>query len=101
MTELERELAALIVSSLELDGIKPGDIDREAPLFREGLGLDSIDALEVALAVSKHYGVQLKANDERDRQAFTSLHALASYITERRSAVSEPGSVHSDNDSRE
>lgn len=101
MTQPERALATLIVSSLELDGITPDDIDPGAPLFREGLGLDSIDALELALAISKQYGVQLKANDEHVQQAFSSLRALASYISERRSVPSDPGSVRSDNDGRE
>ena len=57
-TEAERELAELLVESLNLDGITPSEIDPEAPLFNTGLGLDSIDALELALAVSKAYGVR-------------------------------------------
>lgn len=88
MTEFEREVAGLIVSSLELEDVDPGTIDPEAPLFRDGLGLDSIDALELALAVSKRYGVQLRANDEHDREAFRSLRALAGYISERRTVTS-------------
>lgn len=87
-TEFEREVAELIISSLELEDVSPGDIDPEAPLFREGLGLDSIDALELSLAISKRYGVQLKTDDERDRQAFRSLRALTAYIDERRTVAS-------------
>lgn len=87
MTAFEREVATLIVSSLELDDVAPEDIALEAPLFRDGLGLDSIDALELALAVSKRYGVHLKSNDQRDREAFASLRSLAAYISERRAVA--------------
>ncbi len=84
MTDLEREVAQLIISALELEDVAVGDIDPEAPLFREGLGLDSIDALELSLAISKQYGVQLKSDNDRDREAFRSLRALAGYISARR-----------------
>ncbi len=84
MTDLEREVAGIIVSALELEDVSPDDIDPEAPLFRDGLGLDSIDALELSLAISKRYGVQLKSDDERDREALRSLRALAGYVSGRR-----------------
>lgn len=84
MTDLERDVAQLIITALELEDVTAGDIDPEAPLFREGLGLDSIDALELSLAISKQYGVQLKSDNERDREAFRSLRALAGYISARR-----------------
>lgn len=84
MTDLEREVALLIISALELEEVAVGDIDPEAPLFREGLGLDSIDALELSLAISRQYGVQLKSDNDRDREAFRSLRALAGYISARR-----------------
>lgn len=80
---LERELAALFVSSLNL-GVAPDEIDPEAPLYGAGLGLDSIDILEVALIVSKQYGVQLRANSEENQQIFRSLRHLAEYIAVQR-----------------
>lgn len=83
MTDLERAVAQLIVSALDLEDVTAEDIEPEAPLFREGLGLDSIDALELSLAISKQYGVQLKSDNERDREAFRSLRALAGYISAR------------------
>ncbi len=80
----EEELAALIVSSLNLD-LKPSDIDPLAPLYGdEGLGLDSIDALELSLSLSKQYGVQLRADDENNRQIFASLRNLAAHIHQHR-----------------
>jgi acyl carrier protein len=84
MTDFELDVARLIVSALELEDVTAEDIDPEARLFREGLGLDSIDALELSLAISKQYGVQLKSDNERDREAFRSLRALAAYINGRR-----------------
>jgi acyl carrier protein len=81
---LERELAALLVQSLSLE-IAPEDIDPEDPLYGEGLGLDSIDILEVALVVSKRYGVQLRADSQENHQIFASLRRLAQYITQHRS----------------
>ncbi len=83
-TDFERELAELIVESLELEEVGASDIDPEAPLFREGLGLDSIDALELSLAIGKQYGVQLKADGERARAAFATLRSLADYVSSRR-----------------
>jgi acyl carrier protein len=81
--KLEAELAALFVSSLNL-GLLPAEIDPEAPLYGAGLGLDSIDILEVALIVSKQYGVQLRANSEENQQIFRSLRHLAEYIAVQR-----------------
>jgi acyl carrier protein len=80
---LERELAALIVTALSLE-TRPEDIEPRAPLFGDGLGLDSIDALELALAISKAYGVQLRSDDERNHQIFASLGSLASHIEKHR-----------------
>jgi acyl carrier protein len=85
-TTTESELAALIVSALNLEGVNPADIDPEAPLFGSGLGLDSIDALELALEISKRYGVQLKAEDEDNKRIFASLRALSDYIQGKRAA---------------
>ena len=85
-TTTESELAALIVSALNLEGVNPADIDPESPLFGAGLGLDSIDALELALEISKLYGVQLKAEDEDNKRIFASLRALADHVAQKRVA---------------
>jgi|SRR6187397_1095257 len=77
------EIAGLIVTSLNLD-IPAAEIDPEAPLFREGLGLDSIDILEVALVVSKRYGFKLKEDDQDNVRIFRSLNSLAAHVAERR-----------------
>lgn len=81
--DLERELAGLIVAALSLE-VSAEEIAPEAPLFGDGLGLDSIDALELALAVSKTYGVQLRSDDERNHQIFASLRSLAGHIEKHR-----------------
>lgn len=80
----ERELAELIVSALNLEGVTPSDIDPTAPLFKTGLGLDSIDALELALEISKRYGFQLRSDDENNVRIFSSLRSLASHIAQHR-----------------
>ncbi len=80
----EAELAALIISALNLE-MKPEEIDPQAPLYGDtGLGLDSIDALEISLTLSKQYGVQLRADDENINHIFASLHNLAEYIQQNR-----------------
>jgi acyl carrier protein len=80
----ERELAELIVSALNLEGVAPADIDPEAPLFKTGLGLDSIDALELALEISKRYGFQLRSDDENNVRIFSTLSSLAAHIEKNR-----------------
>ena len=80
---LEAEVARLIVEALHLE-TAPEEIDPEAPLFGDGLGLDSIDALEIALAVSRRYGFQLRSDDERNHRIFASLRALAAHIEKNR-----------------
>ncbi len=80
---LVREVASLIVAALNLD-VAPADIDPDAPLYGEGLGLDSIDILEIALVVSKQYGVQLRADSQENERIFGSLRQLADYITAHR-----------------
>ena len=80
---LEKEVAALIVSSLQLE-VAPDEIEPDAPLFGEGLGLDSIDALEIALAVSRRYGFQLRSDDERNGRIFASLRSLSAHIARHR-----------------
>ena len=79
-TEAERALADLLVESLNLEDVQAADIDPEAPLFNTGLGLDSIDALELALAISKRYGFQLRSDNEDNRRIFGSLRALSAHI---------------------
>ena len=85
-TEAERELADLLVDSLNLDDVAAESIDPEAPLFNTGLGLDSIDALELALAISKKYGFQLRSDNEDNRRIFASLRALSEHIQQHRTA---------------
>jgi acyl carrier protein len=80
---LQRELAVLFVQALNLE-VTPDDIDPNAPLYGDGLGLDSIDILEVALIVSKQYGVQLRADAQENQQIFRSLRHLAEYIAAQR-----------------
>ncbi|MGA2841094.1 MAG: phosphopantetheine-binding protein [Steroidobacteraceae bacterium] len=80
---LQRELATLFVQALNLD-VAPADIDPNAPLYGEGLGLDSIDILEIALLVSKQYGIQIRADSQENQQIFRSLRHLAEYIAVQR-----------------
>ncbi|MGR4067255.1 phosphopantetheine-binding protein [Billgrantia sp. C5P2] len=82
--DLTLELKRLIIDTLELEDITPGDIDAEAPLFGDGLGLDSIDALELGLALQKRYGIKLDAEAEETRHHFSSLNALHSLVEARR-----------------
>lgn len=82
--ELEREIAQLIVEGLNLPS-SPEQIDPEAPLYGEGLGLDSIDILEIALIVSKQYGVVLRADDRENERIFRSLRCFAQYVAAHRS----------------
>lgn len=83
-TPAEHELAELVVSSLNLDSVKPADIDPESPLFGGDLGLDSIDALELALAVSKRYGFALRSDNADNQRIFGSLRALSAHIEQHR-----------------
>lgn len=90
MRQLEDELKTLIVESLELEDIDASSIDAAAPLFGngngDGLALDSIDALELSVALSKKYGVTLKADDDQTKEAFRSVSSLAQYISAQRSS---------------
>jgi acyl carrier protein len=85
-TPLEHELAVLLVESLNLE-VAPAEVDPNAPLYGEGLGLDSIDILEVALEVSRRYGFQLRSDDERNQQIFQSLRTLATHVEQNRGAA--------------
>ena len=82
-TDLQREVATLLVEALNLE-IAADAIDPQAPLYGEGLGLDSIDALELSLAISQTYGYQLKSSDPRIKTIFSSLRALAAAIEKNR-----------------
>jgi len=86
LTPEQQELAELIVSALNLEGVDPATIDPDAPLFGSGLALDSIDALELALEIGKRYKVQLKADDEDNKRIFSSLRALSAYVQDKRAA---------------
>lgn len=83
--EAERRLAELIVAALQLD-TTPEAIEPEAPLFGDGLGLDSIDALEMALAISKAYGIELRSDEQQNNRIFASLRALSAHIEAARAA---------------
>lgn len=85
-TPAEHELAELLVESLNLDGVDPAGIDPEAPLFNAGLGLDSIDALELALAISRKYGFQLRSDNDDNKTIFGSLRALSAHVEQHKAA---------------
>ncbi|WP_038209010.1 phosphopantetheine-binding protein [Xenophilus azovorans] len=80
---LESELAAVLVNALNLE-TAPEEIDPTVPLYGDGLGLDSIDILEVALEISRRYGFQLRSDDERNKQIFESLRSLAAHVEQNR-----------------
>ncbi len=82
--EGESELARLIVEALHLEGVKPEDIEPEAPLFREGLGLDSLDMLELSMAIEQKYAVKLRSDDPGNEKIFSSLRSLAGHIQQKR-----------------
>ena len=79
----EAQLAGLIIETLNLE-LDPADLGPETALYGEGMGLDSIDILEVALAVSKRYGVTLHADDENNKMIFASIRSLSDYIQQRK-----------------
>ena len=84
MKELVNEIKELIITSLNLEDMTPSDIDENAPLFSEGLGLDSVDALELGLAVQKKYGLVLDSKTANLKEIFFSVSSLAKYIYENR-----------------
>jgi acyl carrier protein len=83
-TAAEHELAELLVESLNIEGLTAAEIDPEGALFGDGLGLDSIDALELALAISKKYGFQLRSDSDENRRIFASLRALSAHVEQHR-----------------
>ncbi|MFZ1324624.1 MAG: phosphopantetheine-binding protein [Candidatus Contendobacter sp.] len=84
LSPFELEVARLLVETLHLEEVQPETIAPDEPLFGEGLGLDSIDALELALAISKTYGFQLRSDDKDNRRVFASLRALSAHIAHAR-----------------
>ena len=83
---LELEIKTLLIEALNLEDMVPADIDSEAALFVEGLGLDSIDALEMGMALQKRFGVTLSADSEETRRHFRSIRALAAFVAGARKA---------------
>ena len=83
MDELKKQLKEMMVNDLKVQDVKPEDIGDTDSLFGEGLGLDSLDAVELVVLVQKHYGVQIE-NLEEGKDAFTSIEALAKFIDQRR-----------------
>ncbi|MDR2768747.1 MAG: phosphopantetheine-binding protein [Treponema sp.] len=81
MNDLKREIKQIIVGALELEDIKPEDIADSEPIFGAGLGLDSIDALELGVALKKKFGVKFSAESADNKKHFASVDALASYIS--------------------
>jgi acyl carrier protein len=84
MSDLHREIKQMIIESLDLEDIEVDDIEDDAPLFVDGLGLDSIDALEIGLALQQRYGIKLKADSEETRQHFASINALTTLVDSNR-----------------
>ena len=89
MKELELEIKKLIIDALDLEDISPEDIVTDEPLFEEGLGLDSIDALELGMALQQTFGVRIDAEDEGTREHFRSVKNLARFVAANRGVASE------------
>ncbi|PLW67653.1 phosphopantetheine-binding protein [Pseudohalioglobus lutimaris] len=81
MNELQVKIIQLIIDSLDLEDVSPEDIGVEEPLFNEGLGLDSIDALELGMAIQQQFGVRIDAEDEATREHFRSVASLAAFVS--------------------
>jgi acyl carrier protein len=84
MADLELELKKLIVSALDLEDITPDAIESDEPLFGDGLGLDSIDGLELGMAIRKTYGIKIDAKKEEVRKIFSSVRSIAQFIAQQR-----------------
>jgi acyl carrier protein len=80
MDKLDDEVKRLLIETLQLEDVGPADIDAQAPLFGEGLGLDSVDALEIAVALKRRYGIQLSPNSQETRKYFASVRTLAELL---------------------
>ena len=90
MDTLEQELKEYIIATLKLEDISPADIDSEAPLFVDGLGRDSLDALELGVGISKKYGIQLSNDPQENREIFASVRAMAAFIQQNAPAGKQP-----------
>ena len=88
---LEQEMKQLIVDALMLDDVSPEEIETEGLLFGEGLGLDSIDALELAIAIDRQFGVKIRAEDESTRKIFRSVATLCAHIESERGTSNNEG----------
>ena len=84
MNDLVEELKILLIDTLDLEEIEPGDIVPDAPLFNEGLGLDSIDALEIGVAIQKRYNLKIEGTAEENRERFHSVASLSEFIAANR-----------------
>jgi acyl carrier protein len=86
LAALEQEIAQLIIETLNLEDLAAADIPVEQPLFGEGLGLDSVDALELALALQKRYAIRIESNAKHASQHFATIASLAAYVDAQRTA---------------
>jgi acyl carrier protein len=84
LEETEQKVKEIIVSSLDLEDLSPSDIDTEAPLFGEGLGLDSIDALELGMAIKREFGISFSKDPAENKRVFRSVRTLAAHIMEQK-----------------
>lgn len=87
MDQLEHEIKTLIIEALDLEDLSPQDIDRDAPLFGDGLGLDSVDALELGLAIQKTFGIGMDPDTRNMRHHFASVANLAEFVASQRRAA--------------
>ena len=88
--DLETEIKHLIIQSLLLEDLTVADIESDAPLFIEGLGLDSIDALELAMALQERFGVQIQDDPDANREIFASVKSLAAFVVSQRATGGDP-----------
>ncbi len=89
LAALEQEIAQLIIDTLNLEHLTAAEIPVQQPLFGEGLGLDSVDALELALALQKHYGIRIDSDVKDSRKHFATVASLAAFVQEQRSACAD------------
>jgi len=89
MSNLEHELKLLLIKALDLEDVEPEDIETDAPLFGDGLGLDSIDALEIGLELQARYQVELEPEDEDTHKHFASIRALANLVRSQNASLGE------------
>jgi acyl carrier protein len=101
MDSLKLEIKQLLIEALDLEDLTPADIDDDAPLFEtDGIGLDSIDALEIGIVLRKHYRLTIAANDERTREHFRSINTLAALVASQRGGVNEANAANEVSDTQ-